>query len=118
MSYCITCHTSNILLYSVIEDHASVFMSGLGMFVSVFILYESTLCGQLRGLKMATDVITALGSLSPFVSPFLTDSHTVAQLETEYYPMTRTYSTHTDTRVSLSWWGLSIHFCCFQICMK
>lgn len=72
-------------------------MSGLEMFVCVHIVYESTLCGQPRGLKMATDVITALGSLSPFVSPFLTDSHTVAQLETEYYPMTRAYSTHRHT---------------------
>lgn len=113
-NYCITCHTSKILLYSMIDDQASIFMSSLEMCVCVCILYEFTLCGQLA--ERAQDGHRCYYCLR--VSPFLTDSHTVAQLETAYYPMTRAYSTHTDTRVSLSWWGLSINFCCFQICIK
>lgn len=72
----ITCHTSHILWYMVYylafmtnsTTDASVFMSGSEMCVCMY-TYES--CGQLRGLKMATDVITALGSLSPFVCLFL-----------------------------------------------
>ncbi len=80
-----------------IDDHASIFMSDLEMCVCVYMLYESTLCGQLA--ERDQDGHRCYYCLR--VSPFLTDSHKVAQLESAYYPMTRAYSTHTDTRFTV-----------------